>query len=118
MRAKTLFATHYHELTDIGLMLPGVKNYNVLVKETGDKIVFLRRIAPGAADKSYGIQVAHLAGLPPEVVARAKEILKNLEETELSEAGKPQIARRNPRVRRPDPAEAVRQLSLFGDEPV
>jgi len=113
VRAKTLFATHYHELTDIALTLPGVKNYNVMVKESGDKIVFLRRIAPGAADKSYGIQVAHLAGLPPPVVARAKEILANLEEAELSEAGKPKLAQPNPRVRRPNPAEAVRQLSLF-----
>ena len=113
VRAKTLFATHYHELTDIALLLPGVKNCNVLVKESGDKIVFLRKIAAGAADKSYGIQVAHLAGLPPEVVRRAKEILANLEESELSEAGKPKLARENPRVRRPNPAEAVRQLSLF-----
>ena len=111
--AKTLFATHYHELTDIALMLPGVKNCNVLVKETGDKIVFLRRIVPGAADKSYGIQVAHLAGLPGEVVQRAKEILANLEDSELSEAGKPKLARANPRVRKPNPAEAVRQLTLF-----
>ncbi|MCZ7591774.1 MAG: DNA mismatch repair protein MutS [Kiritimatiellae bacterium] len=82
VKAKTLFATHYHELTDLALTLPGVKNYNVLVRESGDRIAFLRRIVPGAADKSYGIQVARLAGLPPEVISRAREILKNLEEGE------------------------------------
>jgi DNA mismatch repair protein MutS len=64
VKAKTLFATHYHELTDLALTLPGVKNYNVLVRESGDQIAFLRKIVPGAADKSYGIQVARLAGLP------------------------------------------------------
>ena len=66
MKAKTLFATHYHELTDLALTMPGVKNYNVLVREKNDQIAFLRKIVPGAADKSYGIQVARLAGLPPK----------------------------------------------------
>ena len=110
VKAKTLFATHYHELTDIALALPGVKNYNVLVSEKDDRVVFLRKIVPGAADKSYGIQVARLAGLPAEVVARAKEILANLEDEELSEAGQPKLAQ--PRARKPkiDPAD---QLSLF-----
>jgi DNA mismatch repair protein MutS len=74
-RAKTLFATHYHELTELAERLPGVKNYHVAVKETGGGIVFLRRVEPGAADRSYGIEVAKLAGLPPEVVARAREVL-------------------------------------------
>lgn len=107
--AKTLFATHYHELTDLALTMRGVKNYTVMVREKGDDIVFLRRIAPGAADKSYGIQVARLAGLPAEVVDRAKEILQNLEESELSEAGQPKLARR--RVRK-DSFDKY-QLSLF-----
>jgi len=110
VKAKTLFATHYHELTDIALTLPGVKNYNVLVSEKDDRVVFLRKIVPGAADKSYGIQVARLAGLPAEVVARAKEILANLEDEELGESGQPKLAQ--PRARKPkiDPGD---QLSLF-----
>jgi len=110
VKAKTLFATHYHELTDIALTLPGVKNYNVLVSEKDDRVVFLRKIVPGAADKSYGIQVARLAGLPLEVVARAKEILANLEEQELSDAGQPKLAQ--PRARKPKPLFDD-QLSLF-----
>ncbi|MDD4118613.1 MAG: DNA mismatch repair protein MutS [Kiritimatiellae bacterium] len=110
VKAKTLFATHYHELTDIALTLSGVKNYNVLVSEKDDRIVFLRKIVPGAADKSYGIQVARLAGLPLEVVTRAKDILANLEEQELSEAGQPKLAQ--PRARKPRLADPD-QLSLF-----
>ena len=112
VKAKTLFATHYHELTDIALTLTGVKNYNVLVSEKDDRVVFLRKIVPGAADKSYGIQVARLAGLPEEVVARAKEILANLEDGELSEAGQPKLAQ--PRARKPRIAPGD-QLSLFNN---
>ena len=74
VRAKTLFATHYFELTELGDQLPGVKNYHVSVKETGGGIVFLRKVEPGAADRSYGIEVAKLAGLPNEVVERAREV--------------------------------------------
>ena len=110
VKAKTLFATHYHELTDIALTLPGVKNYNVLVSEKDDRIVFLRKIVPGAADKSYGIQVARLAGLPADVIARAKEILANLEDEELGETGQPKLAQ--PRARKPRPLSDD-QLSLF-----
>lgn len=110
VKAKTLFATHYHELTDIALTLSGVKNYNVLVSEKDDRIVFLRKIVPGAADKSYGIQVARLAGLPAEVIARAKEILANLEEGELGETGQPKLAQHRPRRPKSDPND---QLSLF-----
>jgi len=77
--AKTLFATHYHELTDLETILPGTVNYSVAVREKGEEIVFLRKIIRGGADRSYGIQVARLAGLPPAVVARAKEILFSLE---------------------------------------
>jgi DNA mismatch repair protein MutS len=79
--AKTIFATHYHELTQLGDLLPGVKNMNVLVREVGEDIVFLRRLVDGGADRSYGIQVARLAGLPAEVVARARELLVELEGT-------------------------------------
>lgn len=77
--AKTVFATHYHELTQLGDLLPGVKNMNVSVREVGDEIVFLRRLADGGADRSYGIQVARLAGLPDGIVLRAKELLTELE---------------------------------------
>jgi len=95
VKARTLFATHYHELTDLALTLPGVRNYNVRVKEAGDQVIFLRRVVPGAADKSYGIHVARLAGLPDAVIERAREILANLEEGEFEE-GRPKIARRRP----------------------
>ncbi len=79
LRAKTLFATHYHELTDLAERLPHVVNFNVAVAEQGDQVVFLHKIAPGAADRSYGVHVAQLAGLPKPVVARAQEILADLE---------------------------------------
>ena len=81
-RAKTLFATHYFELTELGEQLAGVKNYHVAVKETGGGIVFLRKVEPGAADRSYGIEVAKLAGLPEEVVGRAREVLAEHESAE------------------------------------
>ncbi len=93
VKARTLFATHCHELTDRALTLRGVKNYCVLVREQRGSIAFLRRIVPGAADKSYGIAVAQLAGMPGEVIDRAKEILANLEEGELAESGQPVIAK-------------------------
>jgi len=89
----TLFATHYHELTDLAGILPGVKNFNVQVKEYGDKIIFLRKIVEGGSDRSYGIQVARLAGLPQDVVDRAREILANLEEDEYSVGNIPRLAR-------------------------
>ncbi|MFZ1948404.1 MAG: DNA mismatch repair protein MutS [bacterium] len=89
----TLFATHYHELTDLAGILPRVKNLNVQVKEYGDKIVFLRRIVEGGSDRSYGIQVARLAGLPDGVIQRAKEILANLEEDEYGAGNIPRLAR-------------------------
>ncbi len=81
-RAKTLFATHYFELTELAEQLSGVKNYHVTVKETGGGIVFLRKVAPGAADRSYGIEVAKLAGLPHEVIVRAREVLAEHENAE------------------------------------
>lgn len=109
VKAKTLFATHYHELTDLALTLRGVKNYNVLVREQNERIAFLRRIVPGGSDKSYGIHVGKLAGLPDEVIARAREILMNLEEGELGESGTPKLARRRPRRE----ADNAQQATLF-----
>ena len=85
--AKTLFATHYHELTELAQRLPRIKNFNVAVREWKDSIVFLRKIVEGGTDKSYGIQVARLAGVPKEVLERAKQILGNLEESELTPEG-------------------------------
>ena len=92
-KAKTLFATHYHELTDLADTLMGVKNYTVKVKEEGGRIVFLRRIVPGIAEKSFGIHVGAMAGLPAEVVERAEQILKNLEANDL-EVNQPKIVRK------------------------
>jgi len=85
--AKTLFATHYHELTELAGRLPRLRNFNVAVREWNDQIVFLRKIVEGGTDKSYGIQVARLAGVPKGVLERAKEILRNLEESELTPEG-------------------------------
>jgi len=101
LHAKTLFATHYHELTELEQMLPGVRNYNVAVVEQGERVVFLHRIMPGGADRSYGIHVARLAGIPPSVIARAQEMLVKLEGE-------------NHRIAL-EPRESVesRQLSLF-----
>lgn len=93
-KAKTLFATHYHELTDLASVLPGVKNYTVKVKEEGGRVVFLRRIAPGTAERSFGIHVGAMAGLPQEVVERAGEILKNLEDAEIDASGMRRAARK------------------------
>ena len=81
LRAKTLFATHYHELTQLAELLPGVRNYNVAVSEADGKVVFLHKIIPGGADRSYGIHVAQLAGLPAPVIQRANEIMAELEKT-------------------------------------
>jgi DNA mismatch repair protein MutS len=92
VRAKTLFATHYHELTELPLTHPRIKNAHVTVKEWKDEIVFLRKIAPGPSDQSYGIHVAKLAGIPGPVIVRAREILFNLEKGELDEAGRPRLA--------------------------
>ncbi len=95
-RAKTLFATHYHELTELSAAMAGAKNFNVAVREWHEQIIFLRKIVSGGTDKSYGIQVARLAGLPREVIQRAKEILRNLEENELDATGQPSLAAHRP----------------------
>ena len=91
-RPKTLFATHYHELTDLADVLPGVVNAHVAAREWKDDIIFLRKIMPGRSDRSYGIQVARLAGLPTGVITRAKEILGGLERDELSRGGRPTLS--------------------------
>ncbi|MEA1935885.1 MAG: DNA mismatch repair protein MutS [Thermodesulfobacteriota bacterium] len=107
--ARTLFATHYHHLTDMALTGEGIKNFNVAVKEWGDRIIFLRKIVEGGTNRSYGIQVARLAGVPEEVLLRAKEVLENLEKGELDEVGMPKIAPGKDKEKRG-------QLSLFIDE--
>jgi len=90
---RALFATHYHQLTDLAATKSGVKNYNIAVKEWGEKIIFLRKIMEGGTSRSYGIEVARIAGVPQEVIRRAKEILHNLEKGEFDEIGMPRIAR-------------------------
>jgi DNA mismatch repair protein MutS len=113
--AKTLFATHYHELTELAARLPRLKNYNVAVREWHDQIVFLRKIVEGGTDKSYGIQVARLAGLPKVVLERAKEILRNLEESELTPEGNVRQAARRQKDR--DKLQQLApppQMDLFG----
>jgi DNA mismatch repair protein MutS len=105
--ARTLFATHYHELVDLAREKPRVKNLCVAVKEQGGKVLFLRKLVPGGANRSYGIEVARLAGLPQEVVGRARDILQNLESGELDDAGRPRVA-----VRRGSKTPAG-QLGLF-----
>lgn len=90
--ARTLFATHYHELTELAVTRGRIRNFNIAVKEWNDQIIFLRKIVPGGASHSYGIQVARLAGLPIEVIERAREILRNLEKGEYGEGGMPRIA--------------------------
>ena len=106
--AKTLFATHYHELTELAVTRSGIKNFNIAVREWNERIIFLRKIVPGGASHSYGIQVARLAGLPQMVIDRAKEILANLEKGEYGEGGVPRLAR-GKKAPAPSP-----QLSLFG----
>jgi len=101
LRAKTLYATHYHELTELARFLPRVRNYNMAVTEEGDQVIFLRRVVPGGMDKSYGIHVAQLAGLPRAVIHRAQEILEELEE------GAPRSPMRAPKAK---------QLPLFSLE--
>ncbi len=92
VRSRTMFATHYHELTDLSLTKPGIVNCHIAVREWNGQVIFLRRLVPGATSRSYGIAVAKLAGLPEGVINRATEVLTNLEEGELDEVGKPRIA--------------------------
>jgi DNA mismatch repair protein MutS len=108
-RPKTIFATHYHELTDLADALPGVVNFHVVVREWNEDIVFLRKVVAGRSDRSYGIQVARLAGLPPSVVARAREILNGLERDELSRGGRPSLSA--------EASQTQQQLGLFQAAP-
>ncbi len=94
LRSRTLFATHYHQLIELAITKRGVRNYNIAVRESRDGIIFLRKIIPGGTNRSYGIHVARLAGLPEDAISRAREILENMEKRELDEAGQPAIARR------------------------
>ena len=112
--AKTLFATHYHELTELAARLPRLKNFNVAVREWHDSIVFLRKIVAGGTDKSYGIQVARLAGVPREVLERAKQILSNLEESELTPEGNVRATRRQHDRDKLKQLAPSPQLDLFG----
>ncbi len=106
--AKALFATHYHEMTELSKLRPGVRNYQVAVSESKGEIVFLRKVVEGSASKSYGIEVAKLAGLPKTVVERAREILTNLEQNELDVTGKPKFAKHLKK-----PSKHVNQMSLL-----
>jgi len=112
--AKTLFATHYHELTELAARLPRIKNFNVAVREWHDQIVFLRKIVEGGTDKSYGIQVARLAGVPKEVLERAKQILGNLEESELTPEGNVRQPRRQQDREKLKSLAPPPQMDLFG----
>jgi DNA mismatch repair protein MutS len=110
IRPLTLFATHYHELTELALTMKRIKNYHVSVKEWKDDVIFLRKIIPGPSDQSYGIHVAKLAGIPRSIIERAKEVLFNLEKLELDDSGLPRLAYRSRRKR--DKA----QILLFQEE--
>jgi DNA mismatch repair protein MutS len=109
IRPKTLFATHYHELTDLADATPGVVNLQVAAREWKDDIVFLHKIVPGRSDRSYGIQVARLAGLPRAVTDRAREILAALERDELTRGGRPSVSG--------TPTDPQQQLGLFQGPP-
>jgi DNA mismatch repair protein MutS len=114
-KPKTIFATHYHELTDLADALPGVANFHVVVREWKDDIVFLRKVVPGRSDRSYGIQVARLAGLPATVVSRAREILNGLERDELSRGGRPALSAEGMRNQQ---QPGLFQTVASGDDPV
>jgi DNA mismatch repair protein MutS len=111
LRAKTLFATHYHELTDLSERLPYVINYHVAVDDSGEEVVFLHRILPGKADRSYGVHVAQIAGMPKAVVHRAEEILADLER---SGAAGPRRITEMERQQKKE-SKAAMQIGLFAD---
>ncbi|MCI0410543.1 MAG: DNA mismatch repair protein MutS, partial [Acidobacteria bacterium] len=111
LKSKTIFATHYHELTDLAATLPGVVNYHLSAQEWKESIVFLRKVIPGGSDRSYGIQVARLAGIPPGVTLRALEILANLERDEFDLEGRPRLST----GKEAPPEASQRQLALFAE---
>jgi DNA mismatch repair protein MutS len=115
--ARTLFATHYHELADLARTKTRVDNAHFEAREWGDEVIFLRRLAPGAASRSYGIQVARLAGLPESVIERARTILGNLEGGELDERGRPRIAESGDLEERSDDQPSLFQSSVPGCDP-
>jgi DNA mismatch repair protein MutS len=110
IKARTLFATHYHELTKLAAERSGVGNFNVAVREWNEQIIFLRKIVPGGADKSYGIQVARLAGLPGEILDRAKDILSHLERPNGSIETKPTERRKRARNTRAAGCKATARI--------
>ena len=111
-RALVLFATHYHEMTELALLYPRIRNMTMAIKEFQDKIIFMHRVIPGTASKSYGIEVAKLAGVPAEVVRRAKKILTNLESAEIDPTGRPRA------VHEEGPVPAQRSLFFAPDHPI
>ena len=113
IRPRTLFATHYHELTELEELMPRVVNYRVAVKKSGDEVIFLHRLVPGGCDHSYGIEVARLAGMPPELIARARQVLARLEQNDLSLT---RSAVRRSRRRKADAGDG--QISLFAQASV
>ncbi len=122
-RAKTLFATHYHELTELADLLPSIQNLQVAVKESGDKIIFLRKVEPGRADRSYGIEVARLAGLPPVVIERAREVLKIHERKERAATGELEPQTGPVQIRLFEPSQSdlinkIRSLDLDSMRPI
>jgi len=116
LAAKSLFATHFYELTELAVALPRVRNFNISVKEWNDEIIFLREVVEGAADRSYGVQVARLAGLPPAVLQRAREILANLEDNAFDRRGMPKLA--EDRQTAATPADGQMRLFSPGEDPL
>ncbi len=112
IHARTLFATHYHELTELALLFPGIKNFSIAVREWGEEIIFLRKIVEGGTDKSYGIHVARLAGIPKEIIQRARIILNNLEAATLDVNGKPKFAP----LKTAQDKKQPKQLKLFASK--
>ena len=116
--AKTIFATHYHHLTELEELLDGVMNYNIAVKEDKDDIIFLRKVIPGSTNRSYGVQVARLAGLPPAVISRAKEILKRMEAEALMEIEDGQSARKKKKGKQRTYTQLVMFDQMMPENPV
>ena len=112
IRAKTLFATHYHELTELEGKIEGVKNYKVTVRETGEGILFLRKIVRGGANKSFGIEVARLAGIPPAVTSRAKEILRKLEKNDIARGATRAVAAEEPAPKRSEAERILAEIDM------
>ena len=112
IRAKTLFATHYHELTELEGKIEGVKNYKVTVRETGEGILFLRKIVRGGANKSFGIEVARLAGIPPAVTSRAKEILRKLEKNDIARGAARAVAAEEPAPKRSEAERILAEIDM------